>query len=75
MRWSSISPGRRMRELMRLYRSLRKRGVLGQVGARGVARFFSAYVAGDRPLRRALLARLRRERARVALHALTYTRR
>jgi hypothetical protein len=63
-----------MRELMRLYRSLVKRGLLEQVGPRGCARFFAAYVDRDRALRRALLAHLPRERRRVALHALGYRR-
>ncbi len=66
------SPRRRMAELMRLYRSLRKRGLAEVVGPRGCARFFSAYVAGDRALRRSLLAHLRRERWHVAVHALCY---
>jgi hypothetical protein len=66
------SPRRRMRELMRLYRSLVKRGLLAQVGIRGCARFFAAYVDGDRTLRRALLAHLPCERRRVALHVLGY---
>jgi 3-deoxy-D-manno-octulosonic acid kinase len=60
---------RRMRELMRLYRSVAKRGLAAQVGARGCARFLSAYCAGDRALRRALLAALPRERLRLARHA------
>lgn len=59
----------RMSELMRLLRSLRKRGLLEQVGARGCARFFAAYCGGDRRLRRALLARLGPERRRLAVHA------
>ncbi len=69
---SRVPPSRRMTELMRLYRSLRKRNLLERVGARGCAAFFHAYVAGDRPLRQALLRSLPRERRRVALHALRY---
>jgi hypothetical protein len=42
------------------------------VGARGCARLLSAYTAGDRELRRALLRRLPRERRRLALHRLGY---
>jgi hypothetical protein len=68
------SPARRMGELMRLYRSLFKRGVSQQIGARGCAAFLHAYVAGDRALRGALLARLPAERRRVARHALFYGR-
>lgn len=66
------TPRMRMRELMRLHRSLRKRGLLEAVGARGCAHFFRAYVGGDRALRAALLARLPAERRRNALHALRY---
>jgi hypothetical protein len=61
---------RRMAELMRLHRSLVKRGWIADVGTRGCARFFVAYTAGDRTLRDALLRRLPRERARLAMHAL-----
>jgi 3-deoxy-D-manno-octulosonic acid kinase len=67
-----VSPSRRMKELMRLYRSLLKRKLLDTVGRRGCAAFLSAYTGGDRGLRQALLAHLRRERLRVALHALRY---
>lgn len=63
------SPTARMAELMRLYRSLLKRGVLGRVGPRGCARFFGAYCGADRPLRRALRRRLPRELRRIARHA------
>jgi hypothetical protein len=62
--------GERMAELMRLHRSLVKRGLLAALGARGCAGFFAAYTAGDRGLRAALLRRLPRERARLAIHAL-----
>jgi len=68
------TPRRRMHELMRLYRSLVKRQLLAQIGPRGCAAFFAAYVDGDRTLRRVLLAHLPRERRRVALHALAYHR-
>ncbi len=67
-----LDPAERMAQLMRLYRSLRKRRVLERVGPRGLARFFGAYCAGDRELRRALRARLPRELRRVALHATQY---
>jgi tRNA A-37 threonylcarbamoyl transferase component Bud32 len=60
----------RMAELMRLHRSLVKRGLLARVGIRGCARFFASYTAGDRELRNALLGYLPRERARLAVHAL-----
>jgi tRNA A-37 threonylcarbamoyl transferase component Bud32 len=73
---ASRVPGARRRalELMRLYRSLLKRGLLQGVGERGCARFLAAYVGGDRDLRRALRSHLRREKLRVALHALAYRR-
>jgi Ser/Thr protein kinase RdoA (MazF antagonist) len=70
-----IGPRRRMAELMRLYRSLRKRGLLDPLGRRACAAFFGAYAGGDRGLRRALLRHLPRERVRVGLHALAYPRR
>jgi 3-deoxy-D-manno-octulosonic acid kinase len=66
------SPADRMRELMRLFRSLVKRGLLDTVGARGCARFLSAYCGDDRRLRAALLRRLDPELRRVALHRVTY---
>jgi len=69
---TQVTPRARLAELMRLYRSLLKRGLLARVGPRGCARFFAAYVAGDRRLRRALRAGLPRERLRLALHRLHY---
>jgi len=68
------SPRRRMAELMRLYRSLRKRGMLARVGERGCAGFLHAYLGGDRALRAALLVRLPAERRRLARHAVLYRR-
>lgn len=65
---------RRARELGRLGRSLLKRGVVEQVGERGIAAFLSAYCAGDRELREALGRRLPAERRRAAWHALLYPR-
>jgi len=67
-----VPPRARMAELMRLYRSLVKRGLARRVGSRPLARFLSAYTGGDRALRRALRAHLPRERLRIALHALTW---
>jgi hypothetical protein len=64
--------GRRLRELMRLYRSLVKRGFQTRVGDRGTAAFFAGYCLGDRDLRRAMLKHARLERARVGLHRLGY---
>jgi len=66
------TPRRRMAELMRLHRSIVKHGLEKAVGERGFAKFFDAYTGGDRALRRALLAHLRVERGRLALHRLTY---
>lgn len=66
-------PAARMHQLMRLYRSLHKRGLLAAAGGpRGALWFLHAYTAGDRTLRRALLARLPAERRRLARHALLY---
>lgn len=68
-------PRRRMRELMRLVRSLHKRGAADVIGARGCAHFLRAYCAGDRALRRALLRSLPHERRRLARHARSWLRR
>jgi hypothetical protein len=62
-----------MAELMRLHRSVVKRGLSEVVGPRGCARFLDAYTGGDRVLRRALLAHLPVERVRLALHRLAYS--
>ena len=69
-----VEPRARLAELMRLYRSLVKRGLLERVGPRGCAAFFASYVRGDRALRRALRAGMGRERLRLALHGLHYRR-
>jgi Lipopolysaccharide kinase (Kdo/WaaP) family len=71
---SAVGPGERMAELMRLLRSLRKRGLLDAVGRRGCALFFGAYLGGDRVLRRRMRARLGVERLRLKLHAIAYER-
>ncbi len=68
----NVTPPRRTAELARLYRSLLKRGVVEQVGPRGLAVFLTAYTHRERDLRRALCARWRRERLKVHLHALHY---
>lgn len=67
-----MSPAERMAQIMRLFRSLVKRDLLETVGSRGFARFFGAYCAGDRPLRRALWRRVDRELRKVAIHKLRY---
>ncbi len=67
------TPARRMRQLMRLHRSLHKRGLWSAAGGdRASLGFLHAYVAGDRALRAALLAHLPAERRRLARHALLY---
>lgn len=60
----------RMAEIMRLRRSLVKRGLDDRVGAPGRAAFLDAYTGNDAGLRRALLAQLPRERRRLAWHRL-----
>ncbi len=67
-----VNASRRMRELMRLRRSLIKRRLTKTVGARAIARFFAAYTGGDRRLRGELLVHLGRERLRIALHCVLY---
>jgi hypothetical protein len=68
-------PRQRMTQLMRLYRSLAKRGLLENVGVAGCAHFLRIYTGGDRGLRAALLAELPRQRLRLRLHALAWARR
>lgn len=67
-----LTPDERMSQVMRLFRSLLKRGVLRRVGRRGCARFLSAYCADDRPLRRAMMRQVDAELRKVAIHALRY---
>jgi 3-deoxy-D-manno-octulosonic acid kinase len=67
-----LTPGERMAQMMRLFRSLLKRGVLERVGSRGCSRFFTAYCGDDRLLRRALWKRVDRELRKVAIHRLGY---
>jgi tRNA A-37 threonylcarbamoyl transferase component Bud32 len=70
----AASVERRARELGRLWRSLRKRGVAGRVGEHGLAKFASAYCTGDETLAEALGRRVPSERRRAAWHALFYRR-
>jgi 3-deoxy-D-manno-octulosonic acid kinase len=66
------TPDERMSQLVRLFRSLLKRGVLRTVGARGCARFLRAYCQDDRRLRRSMWRHLDRELRLVAIHRLRY---
>jgi tRNA A-37 threonylcarbamoyl transferase component Bud32 len=72
---ADVSPRRRMREVMRLYRSLEKRKLLDVVDQRTRASFWDGYTAGDAALRRGLLASLPREERRLAWHRLGYRQR
>jgi 3-deoxy-D-manno-octulosonic acid kinase len=69
---SDLTPAERMTELMRLFRSLVKRGLLERVGSRGCARFLSAYCGDDRRLRAALRRRLAAELRKVEVHRVGY---
>jgi tRNA A-37 threonylcarbamoyl transferase component Bud32 len=71
-RLAEVAPARRMLELMRLHRSLLKRGLSQTIGARGYARFWSSYVRGDRGLRCQLRSHLAREQRWIALHQVGY---
>ncbi len=62
----------RFAEMMRLYRSLAKRGLTAALGPRGCVAFLRAYTRSDRRLRHALLRHLPRERRRLALHRIGY---
>jgi len=68
----SVRPARRMRELMRLHRSIVKRHWAEAIGVRGYARFLGSYTRDDRRLRDRLLSHLPRERVRTALHVAGY---
>jgi len=67
------TPRRRMQELMRLYRSLIKRGVFEEIGPGPRTRFFASYTDGDASLASALLAHYPRELRRVSRHARGYS--
>ena len=63
-------PSARLAEMMRLYRSLQKRGLARRLGSRGCVAFLRAYTGPDRALRSSLLRHLPRELRRLALHRL-----
>jgi hypothetical protein len=63
---------RRSLEMMRLYRSLLKRGHTVAAEPETIAHFLDAYCDGDLVLRAELPAALARERRRVALHRIGY---
>lgn len=65
---SSPAPAARMRELMRLVRSILKAGGTALLTDRLRSEFLAAYCAGDRSLRDALLAHLPREQRRIHRH-------
>ena len=68
----TVSAARRMRELMRFERSLRKRRA-GYPNLEGVCgAFLEGYTRGDAELRDQLAAHARRERIRNAVHALAW---
>ena len=67
-----VGAPRRMHELMRLHRSLRKRGLLSRVGRKGLATFLEAYSQGDDELNRRLRESLPREKRREKRHALAW---
>jgi len=69
-----MTPDERMSQLMRIFRSLVKRDLVEKVGARGCARFFQAYCADDRALRRAMWRRIDAELRSIAIHRLAYRR-
>jgi 3-deoxy-D-manno-octulosonic acid kinase len=67
---TSPSPRARMRELMRLMRSLEKTNHSECLSSRVRARFLSAYCGADRAMRRAMLECTAREERRLARHRL-----
>ncbi|MCP4035919.1 MAG: hypothetical protein GY733_03200 [bacterium] len=66
---TALPPRRRIRELMRLHRSLRKRGLQAALATEVQEAFFDAYLDGDAPLRRKMVATLPFERWRNDAHA------
>lgn len=64
------TPAARMREAMRLLRSVEKRGLSERVPSAVRARWLEAYCAGDAALERAMRQALPRERRRLARHRL-----
>ncbi|MDE0911862.1 MAG: hypothetical protein OSB60_15480 [Myxococcota bacterium] len=67
-----ISAGRRMQEIMRLRRSLIKRGYTNALSESVGRAFMDGYVGHDAELRSQLNARVRAERVRGRAHALFY---
>jgi tRNA A-37 threonylcarbamoyl transferase component Bud32 len=67
-----VSPGRRMHELMRLYRSVIKRGYNQQLSGEPMRNFFDGYVGEDTDLRDQLIARLPLERRKLSLRRASY---
>jgi tRNA A-37 threonylcarbamoyl transferase component Bud32 len=70
-----LPTARRMREIMRLHRSLVKRQLAAARAPAVTACFLDAYTAGDADLRRQLLRWLPREKLRLTLHQLGYRKR
>jgi hypothetical protein len=69
---ADVPPRRRMQEVMRLYRSLLKLDLQLASSPEVLAVFLSAYTAGDRVLRKAMLKHLPREQRRIRAHSLFY---
>lgn len=74
---AQVSPARRMQELMRLYRSLIKRGLLHHFGDTAAQQqaariFLTAYTDGNSKFEAELLAHWGKEKLRVAIHQLGY---
>ena len=67
-----VSARRRMREIMRLHRSLVKHRLLAGLPREAFEAFLVGYTRGDPRLRAALLGHLPRERRRLAFHRIAY---
>ncbi|MCP4905111.1 MAG: phosphotransferase [bacterium] len=68
-----VTPADRMREWMRLARSIEKRGLAKEISPRLRARLLRAYCDGDRSLRRAMLECVPREIRRTARHRFAWS--
>ena len=69
---ATVSASRRMYELMRLRRSLRKRGLAAALSPDVASAFMDAYTRGDSRVRSRLQVHYRRERLRNRAHAWLY---
>ncbi len=71
-RLKEVPPEQRMSELMRLYRSVIKRGYLSALAGAPIEAFIEGYLDCDAELRNSLETHLASEQRKLALHRLSY---